>query len=111
MNNRYEFESMPAKDLDKYIYDDNALIIDLREEKEYKEKHIKNAVNYPYSKFEAMQVSRDYLYNVLPKNYKLILYCDRGGVSFIAAKQLARNGYNVYSVVGGINAYRGENYE
>ena len=39
----------------------------------------------------------------------LVLYCDRGGASLLAARVLARNGYETRTVIGGMNAYRGRN--
>lgn len=41
----------------------------------------------------------------LLRNRTLILYCDRGGLSMKAAKELIEMGYNAKSVVGGIEAY------
>ena len=38
-----------------------------------------------------------------------MLYCDRGGASLLAARVLARNGYETRTVIGGMNAYRGRN--
>ena len=40
-----------------------------------------------------------------------ILYCDRGGLSLQAARELKEHGYRAISVVGGIQAYRGRYLE
>ena len=40
-----------------------------------------------------------------------ILYCDRGGLSMQAARELQEQGYRAISVVGGIQAYRGRYLE
>ena len=42
----------------------------------------------------------------LPKNRPLVLYCDYGSTSLLAARKLGREGYEVYTVVGGIEAMR-----
>ena len=38
---------------------------------------------------------------------KYILYCERGSMSMLAAKELCEVGYEVINVYGGIHAYRG----
>lgn len=88
---------IPAKALDKYVRDKNAFIIDLRSPDEYMLRHIKGAINIPY---ETLQGCKG-----LPKEMSLILYCERGSVSMVAAKELAARGYHVKTVIGGIHAY------
>ena len=86
-----------AKEVDRYAFKNEYVIIDIRSAKEYRERHIKGAVCIPYERL-FQQVS-------LLKNRTLILYCDRGGLSLKAAKELKDMGYQVKSVVGGIEAY------
>ena len=94
------FEMIPPGELDKYVTDPNAMIIDLRTPEEYMETHIKNAINIPYERIQGCCM--------FPKGMWLILYCERGGTSLTAAKELAARGYRVKTVVGGILAYRGK---
>lgn len=96
-----KFETIPAKNIDDYIKQSKTLIIDLRERREYLDGHIVNSVNIPFEQLENN-------INRIPKDYQLVLYCERGGVSLIAAKELSKLGYNVKTVVGGLNAYRGK---
>lgn len=91
--------NISARDVDKYIYDENTIIVDLRSAEEYMEYHIKNSVNFPDDSIF------DRLY-VLDKYNLIILYCDRGVNSLIVAKRLKGMNYNVKSVVGGFNFYR-----
>lgn len=91
--------TISAKDVDSYIYDEYTIIGDLRSTKEYREYHIKNAVNFPE------ETIFDKLY-VLDKYDLIILYCDRGVNSLMVAKRLKNMNYNVKSVVGGMNFYR-----
>ena len=93
-------ETIPAKELDRYIHDSRVLIVDLRIEEEYEAGHIAGALNIPPREFELLRPGKDRL---------LILYCDRGGFSLEAARRLSERGYQVKSVVGGYRAYRGEN--
>ena len=90
----------PAKDLDYYIGQKDFVIIDLRRKEEYEESHILSAVNIPYEEWEEQFPNLDY-----KKQY--ILYCERGGSSLLAAKELLKNGYRILSVIGGFQAYRG----
>ena len=97
----FPLETISAKMLDYYVDRKDSLIIDLRDEKEYAEGHVKGAVNIPYGKFDE--------YKKLPENKVLVLYCDRGGASLMLARQLAKKGYMTRSVIGGFRAYRGRN--
>lgn len=93
-----EFETIPAKELDRWV-GEGRIIIDLRSPEEYRQKHIKNAINLPYEEFwERFPFSRE---------QELVLYCERGSVSMAAARELAARNYRVKTVVGGIRAYRG----
>ena len=98
-----DFETIPAKDLDLLIHKKNCFIIDLRMPDEYMERHIKGAVNIPYHRLGNCRS--------LPDDMELVLYCERGSVSMIAARELAEKGYHAKSVVGGIHAYRGRYLE
>ena len=88
------------RDLDQYVQDPDALVIDLRTPKEFRNSHIKNAVNIPYE-----TITKRYF----PEEKLLVLYCDRGGSSMEAARYLTKQVYQACSVVGGIAAYRGRN--
>ena len=86
-----------AKEIERYAFRNEYVIIDIRSPKEFRERHIKGAVCIPYER----------LFNQVPllKNRTLILYCDRGGLSLKAARELKNLGYSAKSVVGGIEAY------
>ena len=86
-----------AKEVDRYAFKNEYVIIDIRSAKEYRERHIKGAVCIPYERL-MKQVP-------LLKNRTLILYCDRGGLSLKAANELIEAGFDAKSVVGGIEAY------
>jgi rhodanese-related sulfurtransferase len=95
------FETIRAKDIENYIGKYNVLIIDLREPKEYSKAHIPTAINIPYMDFENKK-------NSLPSDRLLILYCDRGNLSLLLARELCNDGYQVKNIYGGIHAYRGQ---
>lgn len=75
------------------------LILDLRPPEYYQQFHIKNAIWYSVEKIE----NGEYL---LPKEYCIILYCEHGGLSLMAARILEKDGFCVKTVIGGMYAYR-----
>jgi len=93
------FENISVKNLNYLINDSSVVIVDLRDESDYKKMHVKNAININY----------DDLFNNLEKlnkNRTIVLYCERGSLSLIAAKKLSEMGYIVKTVIGGINMYK-----
>lgn len=94
------FETISPREIDKYIYNKRALLIDVRNAKEYEKAHIENAINIPFEKLE-----KDY--GRMPKDLILVLYCERGGTSLLAAKELFDRGYVVKALIGGFSGYRG----
>jgi rhodanese-related sulfurtransferase len=94
--------TISANDIDNYINNSKYLIVDLREKEDYDKSHILGAISMDYDDIDNNKVK-------LPHNSTLILYCDRGGLSLMAAKKLSKMGFDVKSVIGGFNAYRGKN--
>lgn len=95
-----DFNTIPAKQLVDYIGKYNSVIIDLREEVEYLKGHIPTAVNIPYEQL-------DYYRYKLDKYDEILLYCDRGSSSLLAARALSKSGYKVINIYGGFHSYRG----
>lgn len=100
---------------DRYIEKENPLIIDLRSEKDYMKKHIKGAVsinaedlenaieNYMYGRTGIVRIG-DVL---LKKNKIILLYCSRGAQSYFMCRKMSMAGFNVKSLAGGIERYKG----
>ena len=95
-------EIISPDELDRYVRRPGVLIIDLRDQEEYRSGHIEGAVSIPYDSMDKG--------TSLPANKLLILYCDRGSASLAKSRELAERGYHVMSVAGGIHAYRGRYY-
>lgn len=97
----FDLETISPKMLDYYVDNKKAFIIDLRKTADFARGHIKGAVSVPYEggRFPYQP----------PRDKDIILYCERGSISLIAARELVRDGYRVRSVIGGIHAYRGKN--
>lgn len=78
----------------------NGIIVDVREKKEFEQGHIPMAINIPLSQIKTGKIS-------LPKGKVLLVYCETGARSTMAAKELAEKGYKVINTIGGILEYRG----
>ena len=87
---------MSVNDIAQFVGDPRTLIIDLRSKVKYNEFHIDGAFNC--DKCDIFKFP-------LNKYQRIILYCERGGYSFVVAKELRSRGYNARSVVGGILTY------
>lgn len=79
---------------------ENSYLIDVRPAASYKMKTIPNSVNIPISEI------RDRV-DEIPADRKVVLFCNTGHTSYIAARILAQRGFsNVYSFMGGIELYK-----
>ena len=94
-------DTISAEELDYYVNRKDVVIIDLREREAYEKSHLRSAVNVPYEELEKCRK--------FSPGKTLSLYCQRGGSSLSAARELMKMGYRVKSVVGGIRSYQGSN--
>ena len=101
MQKKGKIVNIGSSKLDEIIEENNCVIIDLRDEEEYKESHIKGAKNIPYIVFEKQK-------DVMENDKKIVLYCDSGGTSIYCAKLLAIRGMTVYNLLKGIENYKGK---
>ncbi len=90
-----------AAQLEQYLEEGRWIyLVDLRDWDSFMRGHIPGAVNIPDEE----------LWNrvgELPRDRLIVLYCYRGPRSMLAARQLARCGYQAADAYGGIEAYRG----
>jgi rhodanese-related sulfurtransferase len=63
------------------------VLVDVRDEGEFKEGHIPSAINIPVETFASRS-------EVLPKEKKIIVYCNTGGRSYSAYRKLTKLGYS-----------------
>lgn len=94
-----KFYMLHPKRIDEMVKKEHAIVIDVRERTSYQNFHYPGAYNYPYEEIGRWA-------GRLPKNRKLILYCEYGSTSLLAARRLSREGYTVYTVNGGIQGIR-----
>ncbi|SES13443.1 rhodanese-like domain-containing protein [Salisediminibacterium halotolerans] len=96
--------NMSADDLAARVKNkkDQPLIIDVREEHEFKSGHIRGSKNFPLSRLHESAAK-------LPNNKELVLICRSGNRSKSAAKKLRKQGFqHLINVQGGISSWRGE---
>lgn len=77
------------------------VIIDVREPEEYAGGHADGAVNVPLSTLMDSGAQGEPQLQDVPKDAKLVLYCNSGNRSGVAAKILKRQGFT--DVENGIN--------
>ena len=97
-------DNFSTEQLDDYIEQNKSrvVLIDVRNRSSYMIKHIKGAINIAYEDIEKGNYR-------IEKDKIIVVYCDRGGISMLAAKAFVKRGYMVKNVVGGIRNYRGKN--
>jgi len=80
---------------------ENAIMIDMRSDKDYREGHIVNAVNMPDSKGEVPTTLNKY------RERPVIVYCQRGQQSTAVCNRLSKQGFvSVYHLQGGVQAWQ-----
>ena len=76
---------------------DNAVIVDMREDKDYREGHIVNAVHTPASNSDAVQKLEKF------RDRPVIVYCRSGHTSAGFCRKLSKQGFaSVYNLAGGV---------
>jgi rhodanese-related sulfurtransferase len=108
-------EYISSRKLDYYVNNPFSIIIDLRNEEEFNQSHIQNAINIPYQKMEALiNQSNSGEIQLGDQTYKcrscvIVCYCARGSLSMMICSKLSSRGFNVKTVIGGLSQYRGKN--
>lgn len=79
---------------------ENSYLIDVRPEISYKTNTIPNSFNIPINELRTRLTE-------IPKDKKVILFCNTGYTSYCASRILIQNGFNnVYSFMGGFELYK-----
>ena len=95
------FDTIKITDVEYYIKKDDTAIVDVRNENDYARGHIESSINIPYNCLEGNK-------ELLQAYKEILLYCDRGNVSLLAARDLYKDGFSVINLCGGLRAYRGK---
>lgn len=89
----------PADLSEKLKVGRHPLILDVRQPDEYRQVRINGAKLIPLNEIYRKM-------NDLPKGREIVCVCATGGRSHSAARILAREGFNVINLQGGMNAWR-----
>ena len=93
-----DFESINAKQAIVLLEEDhNVTLLDVRTQKEYENRHVKNAIHIPVQKLSS---SLDLLKD--DKSKPIVVYCRSGSRSIKASRILEKNGFIPLNVKGGI---------
>lgn len=90
-----EFEKLAAEKTD-------AVIIDLRDAKDFEKGSVKNSIHIPMDEFEVQAKEK-----LKDKNQDILLYCNTGTRTAEASQILEKNGYtNVVNSIDGVKEYK-----
>ena len=92
-----EFKILP-KEAKKKLENKEVFLLDVRNQNEYDIARLKNAKLIPLPELKNKL-------DEIPKDKEIIVYCHHGNRSLEAARILKENGFNVKSLVGGIDVW------
>ncbi len=90
---------IPPGNLKDYMDKYNVILIDLRDKEDFEREHIPGAIWADWERLDKNIESFIMTYKQTPD--WIILYCERGNISLLAARDLARQNYPVISLNGG----------
>ena len=84
------------------VKDDSIQLVDVRTDEEYAEGHINGALSIDVKNSGFMEKARQ----TLSKDRPVYVYCRSGRRSMMAAEALAKDGFTLYNLDGGIMAWQ-----
>lgn len=100
------FKELQPAQATQMINREKAVVLDVREEQEFKQGHIVNAINVPLSELEARLKSLEKF-----RGRPIITTCQTGDRSARASAILQKQGFSpVFKIAGGLVAWRGAKY-
>lgn len=95
-----EIKQISCSEKDQLLKEkESTVLIDVRTEEEYKEKHLDKAINISYENIVESLTENE----KITKNTPIIVYCKSGGRSSVAADFLIKNGYKEVYDLGAIS--------
>ncbi len=94
------YTNITGEALKKYASEHpEAIVLDVRDEKDYRAGHIENAINIPLGELQGRLGELD-------KNKDILVYCFVGGRSAEASKILSKNGFeHIYNSIEGVKEF------
>ena len=97
--------SVSAQELVNLVNSEDAVVVDVRDKKEYEQGHIVDAINIPFSSLETRVKELEKF-----KEQPLVLTCKMGQHAGAAGTILRKQGFaNVSRLTGGIMEWRNQN--
>ena len=96
------FQLISAREAESLMDHWEYVVIDLRNDRDYRKGHMQGALNLPYEFLDHYMGEK-----IFPKCRRYILYCSHGGASMLAGRRMSEQGLDVLSISGGILSYRG----
>lgn len=93
------FQVIHPREIEQIQRERRAVLIDVREPESYQAYHFPGARNLPFDEIDNRMCR-------MSMRRPMILYCDYGSTSLMAARKLGKAGFEVYTVVGGIEAMK-----
>lgn len=94
------FSIIPIRELERILKQPGTILIDLRNEADYRSGHIAGAKNIPYENWQTEKETWTHRYDTV------VFYCERGNQSMYAAKEMNKRGYHAISIAGGYQGYK-----
>lgn len=88
---------------------DEYFVVDLRKPEDYAQGHLRGAQNIPFPPFAAPGEGIGAKMETLPKDRKILVYCYTGQTGGFTTALLRLNGFDVYNLKGGFNAWKAAN--
>ena len=100
-----DFENIsPYKAHDLLSSSNKIIVVDVRSEEAFKKDHIKGAISVP---FEILDIHK----RLVNSKRKILVYSERGEVSVEAARLIAKRGFEVLNLEGGVVFWIRAGYE
>lgn len=89
-------------ELTRLVNQDEAIVLDIRDSKEFEQGHIAGAINVPMAKLAEKSKKLD-------KDKTVILVCKLGQTAGVAGKQLMAEGFSTVRLKGGMMEWQSNN--
>lgn len=103
-NNQRSGSSISTSQATQMINKQDAVVLDVRDKKEYEGGHIASAINIPYSALTERMTELE-----SSKGRPIVLVCKSGQSVGMAGKTLKQKGYEVFRLSGGMLEWTNQN--
>lgn len=96
-NMKYGFEIIRLEELGQLMKEERVILIDLRDREKYEKYHLNGARNYALNNIDEWS-------RKIPDGISIVLYCEHGNKSLLAAKRMRGRKGKIYTIFGGIES-------